>query len=45
MKVQEDGVFGSETINAMNKLSQDEIVKVNKLQQSGDNKKLSAVWY
>ena len=29
MKVQEDGVFGSETINAMNKLSQDEIVKVN----------------
>ena len=29
MKVQEDGVFGSETINTMNKLSQDEIVKVN----------------
>ena len=29
MKVQEDGIFGSETINAMNKLSQDEIVKVN----------------
>ena len=29
MKIKEDGVFGSETINAMNKLSQDEIVKVN----------------
>ena len=29
MKVKEDGVFGSETINAMNKLSQDEIVKIN----------------
>ena len=27
--VNEDGIFGSETINAMNKLSQDEIVKVN----------------
>lgn len=29
MHVDEDGVFGSETINAMNKLSEDEIVKVN----------------
>ena len=29
MHIKEDGVFGSETINAMNQLSNDEIIKVN----------------
>ena len=29
MHVKEDGIFGSETINAMNQLSEDEIIKVN----------------
>ncbi len=29
MRVKEDRVFGSETINALNKLSEDEIIKVN----------------
>ena len=29
MQVNEDGIFGSETINALNQLSEDEIIKVN----------------
>ena len=29
MHVSEDGIFGSETINALNQLSEDEIIKVN----------------